>query len=164
MPKKLTKIVKNKRVMRSLRANYCLQKSTPDQWFSDHTYFLEHLFGEMGFQCEQASELRKPRGNKWRKEMTFSHSSGVGPRVKLLLERERRQEGGDIHVFLKRDLDEMAVPNMCFVFSTLANQSCKFNPHLTYDVQSKQDLGDKLISLIRDKWQDFDPPPSPSSC
>jgi hypothetical protein len=164
MPNMLTKIVKKKRVMRSLRDSYCLQKSTPDQWFLDYSFFLENLFKEMGFQCENASNLFKPRGQKWWKCLTFSHTSGGGPVVELRMERERKQEGGEIHVSLQRGLDVKPEPNMCFVFNTLSFYTSPHNPSCTYEVQSKHDLGDKLISLIRDQWQNFNPPPPKSPC
>jgi len=136
---KRTKKVGGQRAMKKIEAWYGLNKSTPVAWFDRWEQFTTHLLVELGFTFSSISILEKPRGKEWTKETTFNHS--LLGKANVVLRRKRKQEGGMITFYMfgrtyKYDIETSITP--------LGNQ---------YKVQSRQDVGDKIIAAIRQSWE-----------
>ena len=137
--KKWTKKVSGQRAMKKIEAWYGLNKSTPDAWFDRWEMFTNHLLVELGFTYSSSTIIEKPRGKEWTKEITFDHS--LLGKADVVLRRKRRQDGGVITLYMfgktyKYDIETTIIP--------LGYQ---------YKVQSRQDLGDKIIAAIRKSWE-----------
>ena len=135
----MTKKVGGQRMMKTIEVWYGLNKSTPDAWFDRWEIFISHLLVELGFKHESCSNIEKPRGSQWTKEISYSHQN-FG-HTHIVLKRKRRQEAGLMTLYMF---------NKTYKYDIETG----INPAgYQYKLMSRQDLGDKIISSIRHSWE-----------
>ena len=138
-----TKKVGNQKCMKSIEDWYGVNKSTPDKWFERLVDFLEPFMEEIGYQRTNPNSLiEKRRGKEWRFDLMFSHPN-LSP-LGLHLSRKRMQKGGGIlFVF---HLEDQPAPYSVSIDTLSSSKSGG------YEVMSRQEVGDKILTHIRKGW------------
>lgn len=130
----LTKKVDNKRVMRSLPDWKCVNKKTPKGWFKKYERFISELSFELGFTSVISTEI-EDIGDSLYMTIDLYHKEGEKSFSFHLIRG---------HEFLGGGISFKSVERVPVLMTTCLTPNGF--------VESRTDVGNWIISQIRDHW------------